>query len=220
MKIIIAGGDKSGQNLMKFFQNDKDYSVTVIEADAKTCEWISEAFPEVEIVWGNANHPSVLKEAKAEEADVFIAVIGDDQSNILAAKAAKKLGIPKVVARVTDPAYRELAELMDFDDILDPAEAVAAEIVTRLQGVDFVRLMQKINLDVEFSVLKVAEKKEISGKNPCEINSFFDDIIQPMFVVRNGNYQLPSEIESLEAGDEIIYLFRRKKNKKRSILGL
>jgi len=220
VKIIIAGGDKSGQNLMKFFKNNRDYSLTVIESDAKTCEWISEAFPEVEIVWGNANYPSILKEAKAEEADVFIAVIGDDQSNILAAKAAKKLGIPKVIARVTDPAYRELAELMDFDDILDPAEAVAAEIVTRLQGVDFVRLMQDLNLDVEFGTLKVRDKIKISGRNPCEINQYFDDVIQPMFVIREGNYHLPSEIDSLAEEDEIIYLYRRKKKKRRSILGL
>ncbi len=219
MKIIIAGGDKSGQNLMKFFQDNRDYEVTVIESDAKTCEWISEAFPEVDIVWGNANHPSILKEAKAEEADVFIAVIGDDQSNILSAKAAKKMGISKVIARVTDPAYRELAELMDFDDILDPAEAVAAEIVTRLQGVDFVRLIQDLHLNVEFASVKASEKEEIIGKNPCEINEYFKDTIQPMFLVREENYNLPSEIESIAANDEIIYLFRRQK-KKRNILGL
>ena len=120
------------------------------------------------------------------------------------------------MARVTDPVYRELAELMDFDDILDPTEAVAAEIVTRLQGVDFVRLIQDINLDVEFGDLKVAEKKEISGKNPCDISGFFDDVIQPMFVIREANYRLPSEIESLDEEDEVIYLFSRKRKKKRA----
>ncbi len=221
MKIIIAGGDKSGQNLMKFFQENRDYEVTVIESDAKTCEWISEAFPEVEIVWGNATHPNSLREAGAEEADVFIAVIGNDQSNILAAKAAKKLGIRKVVARVSDPAYRDLAELMDFDDILDPAEAVAAEIVTRLQGVDFVRLVQNLNLDVEFSQVRIGSIKDLAGKDPCQIEEISGNKnIQPMFIIRDNEYLLPSEIESLQNDDELIYLYRRKRSKKRGILGL
>lgn len=95
MKIIIAGGDKSGQNLIKLFSEKSRFKITLIESNPKKCEWISEGYPDVDIVWGDATHPNVLKSAEAEKADVFIAVIGDDKSNILAAKAAKKNGDSK-----------------------------------------------------------------------------------------------------------------------------
>ncbi len=221
MKIIIAGGDKSGQNLIKLFSEKSRFKVTLIESNAKKCEWISEGYPDVNIVWGDATHPKVLKSAEADKADVFIAVIGDDKSNILAAKAAKKMGINKVMVKVTGSEYRELAELMEFDDILDPAEAISAEIITRLQGVDFVNLIQDLHLDVEFTQTRVDEIEGAEGKKLCDFPELFEDLAYPMFVVREDKHYLPNEVESLKKDDRVIYMLKKEpKNKVGDFLGL
>ena len=221
MKIIIAGGDKSGQNLIKLFSEKSRFKITLIESNPKKCEWISEGYPDVNIVWGDATHPNVLKSAEAEKADVFIAVIGDDKSNILAAKAAKKMGIQKVMVKVTGSEYRELAELMEFDDVLDPAEAVSAEIITRLQGVDFVNLIQDLHLDVEFTKIKVKDLKGAEGKELCDFPGLFEDLAYPMFVVRDDKYLMPNEVDCLEIDDTVIYIIKKKqKNKGGGLLGL
>lgn len=221
MKIIIAGGDKSGQNLIKLFSEKARFKVTLIESNAKKCEWISEGYPDVDIVWGDATHPNVLKSAEADKADVFIAVIGDDKSNILAAKAAKKLGIDKVMVKVTGSEYRELAELMEFDDVLDPAEAISAEIITRLQGVDFVNLIQDLHLDVEFTQTRVDEIEGATGKELCDFPDLFEDLAYPMFVVRESKHYLPNEVELLKKDDMVIYMLKKEqKNKVGDLLGL
>ncbi len=206
MKIIIAGGDRSGQNLMNFFQQHKEYDITLIESCPETCEWISETYPEVKIVWGDATYPSTLEEASVKKADVFIAVTSSDQSNILAAKAAKKLGLEKVIAKVTDPNYYELAELMEFDYILEPAEALSAEIITRLQGVDFVKLVQNLHLDYEFNVIKTEDKPDLIGKDVRDFDDHFESMVYPVFVIRDGNYMMANEVEEFISVDEIIYL--------------
>ncbi len=206
MKIVIAGGDRSGQNLMDFFQQHKRFDITLIESDSETCEWISERYSDVKIIWGDATFPKTLEEADVENADVFIAVTSSDQSNILAAKAAKKMGLEKVIAKVTNPEYYELAELMEFDYILEPAEALSAEIITRLQGVDFVKLVENLHLDIEFNVIKVEDKPVLNGTDIAEFDEHFENLVYPIFVIREGKYLLAVEVEKIEADDEIIYL--------------
>lgn len=224
MNIIIAGGDKSGQNLIRLFSEKSRYKVTLIETNAKRCEWISEGYPEVHIVWGDATYPDVLRSADADKADVFIAVIGDDKSNILAAKAAKKMGIQKVMVKVTGSEYQDLAELMEFDDVLDPAEAISAEFITRLQGVDFVNLIQDLHLDVEFTKSKVNEIEDAKGIEDMKVDDFsglFADKVYPMFVIRDGKYLMPNEIETLRGDDTVIFLKKPvKKSRAGGLLGL
>lgn len=214
MKIIIAGGDKTGQNLIKLFSEKDRFKITLIETDAKRCEWISEGYPDVNIVWGDATYPNVLKSAEVEKADVFIAVIGDDKSNILAAKAAKKMGIDNIMVKVTASEYRELAELMDFDHVMDPAEAVSAEIITRLQGVDFVNLIQDLHLDIEFNKIKVQDLEGAEGKELCDFPSLFDDIAYPIFLIRDNKYFMPNEVDYLKISDTVVYIIKKKQKKK------
>ncbi|SDM01950.1 potassium channel family protein [Halarsenatibacter silvermanii] len=214
MKIVIAGGHKTGQKLMKFFQQNNEHEIVLIDEDAEVCERVSEKYSNVKIVWGDATYPSNLEEAGVADSDVFIAVTSSDHANLLAAKAAKKMGLNRVIAKVNNHDYQELAELMDFDYILQPSDALSAEIITRLQGIDFVKMVENMYNEIQFNVTEVEEGSELIG-TACESFSekYTHDSVCPVLIIRKGKYNMANEIESIKAGDEIIYLSREEKSK-------
>lgn len=217
MQIIIAGGGKTGQKLIEYFSVFSNYTIKLIDNNAQKCELISEMFPKINIVWGNATHPGVLKEAQAEKADVFIAVTGHDSLNLLAAKAAKKLNIPKVFLRVVEAEYRELATIMELEDVLDPAESISTQIITRLQGVDIVELLLKVSKDYKMKKISMLDYPHLVQTKVNDLSNNFEGDLHPLFVLRQGKYLLPTDIKNIEEQDSIIAFA---KNKKNNILGL
>ena len=203
MHIIVAGGGKTGRRLVHLFRNHRHYSVTVIDSEARKCEHISELFPYVDIVLGDVTHPSTLREAMGRKTEVFIAVTGEDHFNLLAAAAARKMGIARVIVRIIDPEYRDLAEVMGLDDVLDPADSLAAQVVTRMEGVDFADLIHHVYPTIEMVNLTIDADSDMVDVSPGDLSGELKDRVHPLVVIRGGIYQIPTRVSKLRAGDEV-----------------
>ena len=81
MRIILVGGGKVGTALARQL-SEEDHSVTVIDTNKARVEHLSESYDVMGIV-GNGSSITTLSEAGIEEADVFIAVTGSDELNLL-----------------------------------------------------------------------------------------------------------------------------------------
>lgn len=211
MHIIIAGGGKTGRRLIELFRNNPRYKITVIDPDPKKCELISEMFPYVGIVLGKAIFPNSIKEAWNKKTIAFIAVTGEDQRNLLAAKAAKSLGIPKVISKVEDPEYLDLCKVIGVDNVIDPTNSVSAQIVTRFFGVDVTELIHQLHLDIELRQITTEEQPEIIDKKPEELTDVLGEKHYPVLIQRKGKYYLPSEIKKIQNYDQVIMWVRAKK---------
>ncbi len=211
MHIIIAGGGKTGRKVIELFRTHPRHKITVIDPDPKICELVSEMFPHVEIVLGKAIAPDSIKEALTKKTNAFIAVTGDDQRNLLAAKAAEKLGIPKIILRVGDPDYLDLCKTIGLDNIVEPTNSISAQIVTRLTGVDISDLVHQLHLDIELRLVTVEEQPELVNKKPEEFTSVMGERYYPVLIQRKGKYFIPSEIERILSGDGIIAWVRQRK---------
>ncbi|MFO8059127.1 MAG: NAD-binding protein [Bacillota bacterium] len=211
MHVIIAGGGKGGRRLIDLFRSHPNHKVTVIESDPRVCESISETCPNVDIVLGNAAHPKTLKEAMNKESLTFIAVTGDDHMNLLAAKAAQKLGVPNILLRIVEPEYRELSEVFELNNVLDPTVSMSAQIVTRLNGVDFSQLIHSIYPDLELKELSIEEYPGAAGAPMSTFASRVAQDAYPILIRRDGDYIFPTSIETLSKGDRVICWVRNKK---------
>ena len=81
MKIILVGGGKVGTALARQL-SEEGHNVTVIDTNKARVEHISESY-DVMGITGNGSSITTLSEAGIEEADVFIAVTGSDELNLL-----------------------------------------------------------------------------------------------------------------------------------------
>ncbi len=134
MHIVIAGAGEVGYSLA--FTLATSHDVYVIEKDTSRFEELSKL--DVKAILGNAANTRILQEAKVDEADIFLAVTGNDEVNLLSGIAAKNLGAKRVIVRVENPEYVDKPIVKDhpmgYDVIICPQLALANE-AARLIGI-------------------------------------------------------------------------------------
>jgi trk system potassium uptake protein TrkA len=115
MKIIIVGVGRVGARLANVL--DADHDVTVVDVDDFAFRRLSASFRGV-AVRGNGIDVDTLRAAGAADADILLSLTNGDNRNLMAAQVAKYvLGIPKVVARVYDPARAAIFRDMGLETI-------------------------------------------------------------------------------------------------------
>ena len=130
MRIIVVGAGKVGTALLQQLSAE-GHSVTLIETNADKVQKLT---GELDImgITGNGSSFSVLSEAGMEQADVFIAVTGSDELNLLCCMFAKKAGHCHAIARVRNPGYSHeldfIKQQLGISTIINPELAAAKEI--------------------------------------------------------------------------------------------
>ncbi|WMX16254.1 MULTISPECIES: Trk system potassium transporter TrkA [unclassified Aureispira] len=134
MKIIIAGAGAVGFHLAELLSKENQ-DITLIDYNSRVLEHAATHL-DVMTLKGDATSTSVLKEAQASTANLFIAVTTSESTNLLLAILAKQAGAQKTIARVNNPEYFEAAQLESFqslgiDSLISP-QLLAAQEVERL----------------------------------------------------------------------------------------
>jgi Trk K+ transport system NAD-binding subunit len=101
VKIIILGPGRP--NLAESLVAENN-DITVIDLDASRLALLQDRF-DLRTVRGHAAHPSVLKQAGAEDADMLVAVTQSDETNLVACRIASTLfNVPSRIARIRSDA--------------------------------------------------------------------------------------------------------------------
>lgn len=108
--IIIVGCGRLG-SLLANRLSGQGCSVVIIDRREEAFSKLSIEFSGFRIT-GDAAEPAVLRQAKIDKADCFLATTNQDNLNLMLAQVAKVVfQVPKVMARIFDPAresvYRE-----------------------------------------------------------------------------------------------------------------
>ncbi len=205
MKIIIIGGGTVGTAICARLSGE-GHDITVIDTNYSALTEISNAY-DVFGVSGNGAEISVLRRAGADKADLLIAVTSGDELNILCCAAARKLGTAHTVARVRNPEYNELMQLMksemNLSLTINPEFAVAKEIYRMLRFPAAAKLDTFCRGRVEVAEFTVAEGSALCGSTLNDLRSHLNTRFLVCSVLRGGEVHIPSGYFSLEAGDVI-----------------
>lgn len=201
MKIIIAGACEVGSHLAKLLAASGGNDITLIDPVEERLESIAETADLVTIC-GDSSSIKTLQEAHVARADLFVGVHSASQQhlNLASALLAKKLGCPKVVARVSNEEYlsydnRILFTDMGIDLLFYPEQIAAQEIVGNLkntgasESLDFARgrlQLSVVKLDADSPVLD-ARLIDFSR----EISARFDIHFRIVAVSRMGETIIP-----------------------------
>lgn len=100
--IVIAGCGRVGAYLANTLSH-AGHSVVIIDQDDAAFSLLAPDFSGFKIE-GDAIEVNVLKQSKAQKADMLLAVSNDENTNIMVAQIARTLfQIPHIAARVFDP---------------------------------------------------------------------------------------------------------------------
>ena len=153
--VFILGGGPIGEMLARSLDRS-GMKVKLVESDKNRCIELSEKLPEsVRIVHGDGRNSDFLYEEGIQEYDAFIALTGNDESNVLSCVVAKKFGVPRTIAEVENIEYIHIAEEMGVDNVINKKLITAGRIFKfTLSGkARFVRYMTGTNAEViEYTV--------------------------------------------------------------------
>lgn len=129
MYVVIAGAGQVGTEIAKHLLNE-GHSVALIESDKKRLESIESL--DALALEGNAASPAKLLEAGINSADLFVAVTGSDEVNIIACIVAKSKGC-KTIARISSADYIKEGTVSGKLEIFHADVAICPDMVTATQ---------------------------------------------------------------------------------------
>ncbi len=131
MRIVIIGAGEVGYHIASRLIRER-HDIVVIDQSAELVERVQEEL-DVMAYRGHGASPSTLEEAGISQADMLIAVTNSDEINLVACLLARQYGVPKRIARINNPDFRdsplvEAGKQIGIDLLINPSQAVAEEI--------------------------------------------------------------------------------------------
>ncbi len=210
MNIFIAGGGRVGFHITRLLSGDRQ-DVTVIEREPDRLEQIDYAL-DVSTVQGDGASVMLLQELGVSGADLFVASMGNDETNLIAAATAKGLGAKEVVARVDNPMYIDpiilYETVLGIDYILSPEALAALEIAHFVEqpGVlvseDFGRGL------VRMCQIRVSKTPTCHGKTLKDVIPRGSGVLLGL-IDRKGVSQIPHGDSVVEVGDHVTLVGHR-----------
>jgi len=130
-RIMIAGASREGERLARLLaQEGERFRIKIVENDGPRCVELAAALPEsVLVLQGETSDEDLLGEEGIEDTDLFLALTGDDENNIMSCLLAKRLGARRVLALINRQSYADLMHGTQIDIALSPAQAMLGELL-------------------------------------------------------------------------------------------
>lgn len=206
MNIIILGCGKVGQTLAVSLEEEEEHNITVIDTRYSVVQNLINNY-DIMGVAGNGMNADILKEAGVEDADIFIAVAGSDELNLMACLMAKKLGAKRTIARVRTPEYSKNLHLIKDElglaMVINPERAAASEIARILRFPSAMEIDTFSKGRIEILKFIVPDNSCLDNLQVCEIVSKLNCDILVCGVERTDSTFIPDGSFVLKSGDAI-----------------
>lgn len=202
MRIAIVGAGKSGLFLAQELR--LEHEVTLLESRFDRVQVVETMMPDTAVVHGDACEPEVLEHAKIGQADLVIAVTGDDEDNLVVSMLAKHYGAKKTFARINYPG-NEWLYTKDFGvDVPVSSTSMMLSLVEKEVGFgDLVTLLRLQADNVSIEEITLPEYAAAVGKTLAEIQLPENSHVMAIINAETGLCVAKGDTV-LEAGDELL----------------
>ncbi len=207
MKIVIVGCGNVGTALAEQLSKE-GHSITVVDEKEELVNSLSNTYDIMGFA-GNGAVYSVQQEAGIREADLLIAVTGQDELNLLCCLIARKAGGCHTIARVRNPMYYKesayLKEELGLSLVINPEFAVATEIARLLKFPSALKIDSFAKGRVELVKYRIGEQSVLCDMQLKDVGSRFKSDVLICVVERGENVYIPDGNFQLKAGDALTF---------------
>ncbi|HIR34399.1 MAG TPA: Trk system potassium transporter TrkA [Candidatus Coprenecus merdigallinarum] len=125
--LMILGGGRIGEMVARSMEKQAE-NIKLIELKPDKCAHLSEVLGRTLVINGDGRNSDLLIQEGIRDMEAFVAVTSSSETNILSCVAAKRMGIPKVIAEVENFEYIKLAEEMGVDSVINKKLITAGKI--------------------------------------------------------------------------------------------
>ena len=204
MYIVIVGGGRLGYYLTKALLSE-GHEVLLLEKNATVCDIITEELGSI-CFRGDGCETSVLSEVGTGRADMFIAVTGDDEDNLVSCQVAKhKFNVPSTIARFRNPDNEVLFKKLGVDVAVSATQIILETIEREISTHPLTHLMTLRDKGMEVVDIKISNDSVTVGKAIKELSLPKESKVA-LIIPREEKPHVPSAHTVLQAGDRIIAL--------------
>jgi trk system potassium uptake protein TrkA len=204
--IVIAGGGSTGQTVARALHGG-EYRVRIIERDRDRASEAAAAFPRFQVLHGDATDLSLLKAEGIDRAASFIAVTGNDDSNLMASLLARDLGIEMVAPLVDRAETFELWQRLGLTHVFSPRVLAYEHIAEYIASGYSANIVSLSHGDAVVVERRLYEASPAAGVTLAEISPPRGLIVGA--VVRGRRVFVPRGADRLEVGDVVILFVRK-----------
>ncbi len=206
MNIIVVGCGKIGLVTVSSLVAE-GHDVTIIDTDNKAVNDAVNIY-DVMGVCGNGADSDTLLEAGITDTDIFIAVTGSDELNMLSCFFAKKMGAKHTIARIRNTDYNDkslslIRQYLDLSLSVNPERLVANELYNILKLPSAVKIQTFSNRQFEMIEICLKNDSKLDGLSLREIRENFKEKFLVCTVQRNNKTYIPDGNFVLKGGDLI-----------------
>ena len=212
MYVVIIGGGKVGEHLATTLLN-RGHDVALVEQDESRIEHLAMNLPpRALMILGDGCDSSYQSDAGAQEADIFVATTGRDDTNLVACEiASMTFGIARTIARVNNPKNERIFRRLGIETVSsttvisrlienEATEGAAHTIMTMTQGE---LVLTEITIPRSIEYMELTEKEaENTGYRVSDIRLPEGSLL--VAVGRGDSLEIVKGATILHPGDAVI----------------
>ena len=202
MYIIIVGGGGIGYYLAKALL-DEGHETLVLEKDPGVKEYICDELGNI-CTRGDGCEAATLEAAGTGRADMFIAVTGDDEDNLVACQVAKhKFNVPRTIARINKPKNEAIFKKLGIDVTISSTNVILENIQEEVPTHPLTHLLNIRDKGLEIVEVKIPPDSATVGKTVQEL-SLPPESVLSLIIGKELKPHIPTANTIIHAEDQII----------------
>lgn len=212
MKIIIAGAGEVGFHLAKLLSYESQ-EITLIDVNKEHLAYANDHL-DIRVIKGDATSIAILKDARINTAELFIAVTSSETTNITASVLAKQLGAKRTIARISNTEFIDQKDEVGFtkfgiDELISPESLASAEIELLLNQYAFNDSYEFEDGALTMLSLKLSRMSSFVDKSVKEAAKVFPELhFVPIAIQRFGTQYtiIPRGDTQFKEGDKVVFI--------------
>ncbi|MEX1211267.1 MAG: Trk system potassium transporter TrkA [Balneolaceae bacterium] len=210
MNILIAGAGEIGAELCRVLSQE-NHNVTVIDENESCLHRLSEHV-DVLTRLGSATSPHVLLASGIESTELLVAVTSSDEVNMICSTMAKRLGVPRVIARVRSSELSEKdtpiqPSELGIDVLIHPEESAANQIMELLQNRSATDVVSLADGKIQLIGIRIEKDSPVIGFSLSKLARLYPEYpFRIVAISRNQRTLIPRGHNHLHPGDQLYLL--------------
>ncbi len=206
MKIVVAGCGKIGQTVIGSLVAE-GHDLVAIDSDNGILNELTNIY-DIMVICGNCADSDVLEECSVKDAELFVALTGSDELNMLSCFIAKRMGASNTIARIRNPEYNDdslifLRKELDLSMSINPDRLTAAELFNILKLPSAVKTEHFSRRNFELIEIIIKSGSELDGVKLSDLKGRYGSKVLICAVERGDEVYIPDGSFVLQAGDKI-----------------
>lgn len=200
-RVFILGGSQVGVRIASQLER-LHFDVRLVERNLRRCRKVAAQLEKTNVIQADGNDMPALLEEGLAQAELFIAVTGSDETNILCSLLYKQQTQGRALALVNRPELLNLAPGLGIDACISPRMAAAGAMLKYVRYGSVVSLAAVEGSNAEVLEMEVKQDNPHIGV-PLKSMGFPKGALIAA-IVRGDDYQIATGESSIKAGDRVV----------------